>query len=68
MYALARKNNLCRNLMRMLKSFKDEYNFFPKTWILPTEMADFKQQFQTNSNNKQKKSSKTFIVKPVHMC
>lgn len=32
--ALARKNNLAKNLMRMLKEkeLKDEYNFFPKTW------------------------------------
>lgn len=45
MYALARKNNLCRNLMRMYKVFKEEYNFFPKTWILPNEMTDFKLQF-----------------------
>ena len=62
MYALARKNNLCRNLMRMYKIFNDEYNFFPKTWILPTEMADFRNQFN------KKKSNKTFIIKPVNMC
>ncbi len=42
MYQLARKNNLCRNLMRMLKIFKDDFNMFPKTWILPAEMTDFK--------------------------
>lgn len=62
MYQLARKNNLCRNLMRMAKIFKDEYNFFPKTWILPNEMNEFKQQFS------KKKANKTFIVKPVHLC
>jgi tubulin polyglutamylase TTLL6/13 len=62
MYALARKNNLCRNLMRMYKMFNDEYNFFPKTWILPTEMTDFRNQFN------KKKSNKTFIVKPVNLC
>ena len=62
MYALARKNNLCRNLMRMLKGFKDEYNFFPKTWILPQESTEFKMQFSKKKNNK------TFIIKPVHLC
>ncbi len=42
MYQLSRKNNLCRNLTRMKKIFKDDYNFFPKTWILPSEMTDFR--------------------------
>ena len=63
MYQLARKNNLCRNLMRMLKVFKDDFNMFPKTWILPAEVNDFKNQFSGN-----KKKAKTFIVKPVHLC
>eukprot|EP00347_Sterkiella_histriomuscorum_P017972 403347271 len=62
MYQLARKNNLCRNLMRMARIFKQDYNIFPKTWQLPSEMTDFKSQF-TN-----KKKAKTFIVKPVHLC
>ena len=35
MYQLARKNNLSRNLMRMAKVFPNDYNFFPKTWVLP---------------------------------
>jgi tubulin polyglutamylase TTLL6/13 len=62
MYQLARKNNLSRNLMRMQKTFKEDYNFFPKTWILPSEMSEFKNQFSKKKNNK------TFIVKPVHLC
>jgi tubulin polyglutamylase TTLL6/13 len=62
MYQLARKNNLSRNLMRMAKVFPNEYNFFPKTWVLPQEMNDFRQQFNKKKNNK------TFIVKPVHLC
>ena len=48
--------------MRMYKVFGSEYDFFPKTWILPNEMADFRSQFNKKKNNK------TFIVKPVHMC
>lgn len=61
MYQLARKNNLCRNLMRMHRIFKEDYNFFPKTWVLPNENAEFRTQFS-------KKKAKTFIIKPVHMC
>lgn len=45
----------------MAKDFKDEYNFFPKTWQLPTDNNDLKNQFS-------KKKNKTFIIKPVHMC
>lgn len=37
MQALSHKNNLCRNLKRMQKQFTIEYDFFPKTWILPYE-------------------------------
>ena len=29
---LSRKNNLAKYLMKMAKEFKDDYNFFPKTW------------------------------------
>lgn len=28
--------------MRMAKIFKDDYNFFPKTWQLPTDNNDLK--------------------------
>ena len=42
MYQLARKNNLGRNLMRMKKFFPKEYNFFPKTYLLPTEYGELK--------------------------
>ena len=64
--ALARKSNLAKNLMRMLKEkeLKDEYNFFPKTWQLPADSTDLKNQF----SNPNKKKQKTFIIKPVHMC
>jgi tubulin polyglutamylase TTLL6/13 len=42
MYALARKNHLARNLMRMQKMFPEEYKFFPPTWLLPAEFGEFK--------------------------
>ena len=42
-YNLARKNCLGRHLMRMQKTFPSEYDFFPQTYILPTELKDFKQ-------------------------
>ena len=63
MYALSRKNHLGRNLMKMFKLFPLEYRFFPKTWLLPYEMVDFKNNF-----NKRGKSRKAFIVKPEASC
>lgn len=57
MSCLARKNHLGRNLMRIRKALPVDYNFFPPTWLLPAEWADFKNQF----NGKKKK---TFILKP----
>jgi tubulin polyglutamylase TTLL6/13 len=59
---LARKNNLAKHLTRMCKVFKEDYSFFPKTWCLPADSTDLKNQFIKN------KKPKTFIVKPVHMC
>lgn len=57
MTSITRKNNLGRNLLRMKKKYPDKYRFFPDTWILPTDLSDFKMQFNGKKN-------KTFIVKP----
>ena len=62
MYGLSRKNHLGRNLMKMMKQFPNDYRFFPKTWLLPYEMVDFKNNF-----NRRGKSHKAFIVKPEAM-
>ena len=67
MYSLARKNNLGKSLMKLWKQFPTEYNYFPKTWLLPTEMSDFRNQFNYNNNynkDQKKKKVKTYIVKP----
>jgi tubulin polyglutamylase TTLL6/13 len=61
MYVLARKNCLAKNLAVMRKTFPHEFNFYPKTWILPQDTKDFKAQF--NGRN-----AKTFIVKPENSC
>jgi tubulin polyglutamylase TTLL6/13 len=57
MEALSRKNNLARNLNRMKRIFKKEYNFFPRTWILPSEYADLKASMAIGA-------TRTVIVKP----
>lgn len=61
MSSITRKNNLGRNLLRMRKQLPKEYKFFPDTWILPTDLSDFKNQFANSKN-------KTFIVKPDNGC
>lgn len=42
MYIVCRKNLLARNLIKMQRAYPEEYNFFPKTWLLPGEILDFK--------------------------
>lgn len=42
MNALGHKNNLARNIKRMSKFFEKDFDFSPKTWILPQDANDFK--------------------------
>lgn len=60
---LARKSKLARSFERMKKLYPKDYDFCPKTWILPFDLRDFSLQF-----NQEGKSQKTFIIKPDHMC
>lgn len=60
-YALARKNLLAKNLIAMEKYFPKDYAFFPKTWLLPTDIKSFKEQFNY-------RKAKTFIIKPEAGC
>jgi tubulin polyglutamylase TTLL6/13 len=57
MHEIARKNNLARNLNRMRKLFPKDYDFYPRTWLLPSEWSSFAAQFT-------KKLNRTFIIKP----
>ena len=41
MFQLARKNALARNLVKMQKKFDQDYKFFPKTFLLPSEYGEF---------------------------
>lgn len=60
MHAIARKNQLAINLNRIRKQYPKEYNFYPKTWVLPTEFADLSAQVA--------KTQKIIIVKPDSSC
>jgi tubulin polyglutamylase TTLL6/13 len=60
MYSLTRKNWLAKGLMKMRKRFADEYNFFPLSWVLPSDLNEFKAY--------SKKKNSIFIVKPEASC
>ena len=53
-YCISRKNYMARNLMRLQKAFPEDYNFFPKTWVLPADNNDFRLQFNKNLASKGK--------------
>ena len=42
MYVMARKNLLAKNLLGMQKYFAPDFQFFPKTWLLPGDLKSFK--------------------------
>jgi tubulin polyglutamylase TTLL6/13 len=42
-YELAKKNLLAKNLGKLQKVLPNDYDFFPKTWILPTDSKLFKE-------------------------
>merc|ERR1711970_1025702 len=62
MSEIARKNGLARNLNRMAKALSDgQYDFYPKTWILPADSADLHKQAAD-------KKVRTYICKPSKGC
>ena len=62
---IARKNRMGQNLNRMLKLFPREYSFYPRTWILPGELADLRTQFDSQGNSI---GNKIYIIKPDTGC
>ncbi|XP_059175710.1 tubulin polyglutamylase TTLL7-like [Physella acuta] len=63
MVEVTRKDSLARNMMKMSKVMPDEFNFVPKTWILPTDYTVLQNYAK---EMKLKKKSKTYIVKPAN--
>ena len=45
MYNIARKNTLSIHLKRFQKEFPHEYNFFPRTWLYPSENGDIQEYY-----------------------
>ncbi|CAN0147841.1 unnamed protein product, partial [Ectocarpus fasciculatus] len=62
---IARKNRMGQNLNKFQKLFPREFNFYPKTWVLPHELTDFRNQFDHAGNSL---GGKVFILKPDTGC
>lgn len=60
---IARKNRLAQNLEKMRRAFPKAYGFYPRTWVLPLELGDFRMQFDSRG-----KSTRFYIVKPDSGC
>eukprot|EP00826_Nyctotherus_ovalis_P056672 TRINITY_DN769_c0_g4_i1.p1 TRINITY_DN769_c0_g4~~TRINITY_DN769_c0_g4_i1.p1 ORF type:complete len:532 (+),score=127.04 TRINITY_DN769_c0_g4_i1:369-1964(+) len=56
-FCLSQKDQLGINLSRMYRSFREEYEFFPQTWILPGDWNCMKADVEKGIND-------SFIVKP----
>ena len=77
---VSNKSKLARNLMKMQKDFPGEYDFFPKTFVLPVEYNEFKVQFERHARamkgtyhqpadtNYKALQNQTFIIKPENLC
>ncbi|KAJ3295616.1 Tubulin polyglutamylase ttll6 [Rhizoclosmatium sp. JEL0117] len=61
MQEICRKNNLARNLGRLSRLLPKEYNFFPKTFVLPYDWEDLRAAMKAKKNQ-------TYIAKPDHGC
>lgn len=60
---IARKDCLARNLQKMQKSYSEEYDFFPRTWNLPSDYTSLTNYYH---ELKKRKKLKTFITKPAN--
>ncbi|XP_038589990.1 tubulin polyglutamylase TTLL11 [Micropterus salmoides] len=63
MIEMLRKINLSRAVRTMQELFPEEYDFYPRSWILPEEYQQFSTQIRMVKEN-DATVSPTFIVKP----
>uniref|UniRef100_A0A1A7WBD4 Tubulin tyrosine ligase-like family, member 11 n=1 Tax=Iconisemion striatum TaxID=60296 RepID=A0A1A7WBD4_9TELE len=63
MVEMLRKINLSRAMRTMQELFPEEYNFYPRSWILPEEYQQFSAQIRL-VKEKDTTVNTTFIVKP----
>ncbi|KAL5011808.1 hypothetical protein ScPMuIL_010359 [Solemya velum] len=63
MHEICSKITLFRCLDRMRELFPDEYNFYPKSWYLPTQFHEFAYEIKQHRNQRTRPKP-TYIVKP----
>ena len=66
MQALTRKNSLGKNLNNLRALFPQAFDFYPRTWLLPTDLRKLRADWQANLVAK--KGDMTLIVKPEASC
>ena len=57
MYLISRKNLLAKNVKKLKKILPRDFNFTPKTWLIPTEYSELR-------NYINQKGEFNMIVKP----
>ena len=62
MYLIANKSNLARHLNKCQQAFPEEFKFFPKTWVLPTEMHELRAHYESS------RGKMMMICKPSQAC
>jgi tubulin polyglutamylase TTLL6/13 len=55
MYNIARKSSLSINLKKFRKEFPDQYDFFPQTWLYPSDFHELS-EYVSKKNEKKKKA------------
>ena len=63
MYQITRKTFLARNLKRLQRLFPLEYDFFPKTWVLPNELDHLRYYALVPSKPKEANKKKEKLTK-----
>ena len=66
MLEICRKKSLCRNIAKMSKKSPKEYDFVPRTFMLPEGLDDLLSYL--NTKNRRGKKPTTFILKPDNGC
>ena len=64
MVNIYRKSNLARSMAKMAKINAKEYDFYPRTWVLPAEYLEVQKYLTHNLNSEDKRGSRCIIVKP----
>ncbi|WAR24816.1 TTLL7-like protein [Mya arenaria] len=62
---VTRKDNLARNMMKMAKAVPEEYNFVPRTWILPSDFNIVQNYMKDLRAHKKSKTFIEYVEKPL---